>query len=151
MFLEFVLLILGLAVLYFGAEAMVKGASQLALTFGISPLIVGLTVVAFGTSAPEFLVSLVAMASDPPAEGISVGKIIGSNICMIWFSATLRRPLTFDYVTYPIGWVEPRERTARSDASSLRRTPRARCAEGGGGGWGSHWCAGACDRASIYT
>ncbi len=73
------MLIAGLVVLYFGAEAMVKGASQLALALGISPLIVGLTVVAFGTSAPEFLVSFVATWEG--SEGISVGNIIGSNIC----------------------------------------------------------------------
>ncbi len=79
MLLQVLLLILGLAVLYFGAEAMVKGASQLALALGISPLIVGLTVVGFGTSAPEFLVSLFAAIEG--TEGISVGNIIGSNIC----------------------------------------------------------------------
>lgn len=79
MLLDSVLLIVGLVVLYFGAEAMVKGASQLALSFGISPLIVGLTVVAFGTSAPEFLVSLIAVLDG--VDGISVGNIVGSNVC----------------------------------------------------------------------
>lgn len=79
MILEIVLLLVGLAILYFGAEAMVKGASQLALNLGIAPMIVGLTVVAFGTSAPEFVISL--LASMDGAEGISVGNIIGSNIC----------------------------------------------------------------------
>ena len=52
--------ILGLVTLYYGAEYLVKGASELALSMGISPLVVGLTVVAFGTSAPELVVSVKA-------------------------------------------------------------------------------------------
>ena len=53
-------LIGGLALLYFGAEWLVKGASEIALRLGISPLVVGLTVVAFGTSMPElFVLSLI--------------------------------------------------------------------------------------------
>jgi cation:H+ antiporter len=94
MLLQYVLLILGLVILYFGAEAMVKGASQLAMMLGISPLVVGLTVVAFGTSAPEFLVSLLATLDD--SEGISVGNIIGSNICnlaLILGTASIISPL----------------------------------------------------------
>ena len=94
MLLQYILLILGLVVLYFGAEAMVKGASQLAMLLGISPLVVGLTVVAFGTSAPEFLVSMLATMDG--AEGISVGNIIGSNICnlaLILGTAALISPL----------------------------------------------------------
>jgi len=47
----------GLVALVFGASALVRGASKLALSFGISPLVVGLTIVAFGTSAPEMAVS----------------------------------------------------------------------------------------------
>ncbi|MBH23108.1 MAG: hypothetical protein CMH57_01355 [Myxococcales bacterium] len=78
---DILLLIGGLVVLYFGAEAMVKGASLMALNFGISPLIVGLTVVAFGTSAPEFVVSFIAVVQE--SQGISVGNIVGSNICNI--------------------------------------------------------------------
>ncbi len=94
MLLDSVLLIVGLAVLYFGAESMVKGASQLALALGISPLIVGLTVVAFGTSAPEFLVSLIAVMDG--ADGISVGNIVGSNVCnlaLILGTAAIIAPL----------------------------------------------------------
>lgn len=81
MLLQIFLLLLGLVVLYFGAEAMVKGASQMALDLGISPMIVGLTVVAFGTSAPELLVSFIAAWNG--ASGISVGNIVGSNICNV--------------------------------------------------------------------
>lgn len=60
---------------------MVKGASRIAAAFGIRPIIIGMTVVAFGTSAPEFLVSLVSALKDSP--DIAVGNIIGSNIANI--------------------------------------------------------------------
>ena len=66
---------------YFGAEWLVKGSSNLAREFGISPLIVGLTVVAFGTSSPELAVSLTAAIKE--YEDIAVGNIIGSNIANI--------------------------------------------------------------------
>ena len=79
--LEALKFLAGLAALYFGAEWLVAGASSLALRLGIAPLIVGLTVVAFGTSAPELLVSLLAVKDGN--DGISVGNIIGSNIANI--------------------------------------------------------------------
>lgn len=71
----------GLAALYFGAEWLVNGASSIAIRIGISPLVVGLTVVAFGTSAPELLVSLQANMSGQP--DVALGNVIGSNICNI--------------------------------------------------------------------
>ena len=67
-----------LVVLYFGADFLVKGSSSLAVRFGISPLVVGLTVVAFGTSAPELLVSVQSALEGNP--GIAVGNVMGSNI-----------------------------------------------------------------------
>ena len=70
--------ILGLVVLILGAELFVRGASRLAALVGISPLIVGLTVVAFGTSAPEVAVSV--QAGLEGQGGIALGNIIGSNI-----------------------------------------------------------------------
>ena len=73
----------GLAALVLGAEALVRGASKLALSFGISPLVVGLTVVAFGTSAPEVAVSIGA-ALDGTAD-IAVGNVVGSNIFNVLF------------------------------------------------------------------
>jgi cation:H+ antiporter len=74
-------LLAGLALLYFGAEGLVRGSSSMALRLGVSPLLVGLTVVAFGTSAPELVVSLKAAAM---GQGdISVGNVVGSNICNI--------------------------------------------------------------------
>ena len=74
---------LGLAALVVGAELLVRGASKLALTFGISPLVVGLTVVAFGTSSPELAVSVQA-ASTGQAD-IAVGNVVGSNIFNVLF------------------------------------------------------------------
>jgi cation:H+ antiporter len=74
-------LILGLALLYFGAEGLVRGSSSLALRLGVGPLLVGLTVVAFGTSTPELVVSLKAAYLDQ--GDISVGNVVGSNICNV--------------------------------------------------------------------
>ncbi len=75
------LFVLGLIILYFGAEWMVGGSSRLALYFGIRPLVVGLTIVALGTSLPEFLVNLFAVIAQE--DSIAVGNIIGSNIANI--------------------------------------------------------------------
>ncbi|MFC5049378.1 calcium/sodium antiporter [Rubritalea spongiae] len=76
-----VLILIGLVALYYGAEWLVKGASEIAVRVGISPLVVGLTVVAFGTSAPELLVCLEANLGGRP--DVALGNIIGSNICNI--------------------------------------------------------------------
>jgi cation:H+ antiporter len=74
-------LVLGLVVLYFGAQALVKGGAGLALRLGLTPLVIGLTVMAFGTSSPELVVSMQAATTGNGA--ISVGNVIGSNICNI--------------------------------------------------------------------
>jgi cation:H+ antiporter len=74
---------LGLAALVAGAELLVRGASKLALTFGISPLVIGLTIVAFGTSAPEVAVSI-GSALDGQAD-IALGNVVGSNIFNVLF------------------------------------------------------------------
>lgn len=81
MFVDLLWVIGGLVLLYFGAEWLVKGASDIALKLGVSPLVVGLTVVAFGTSAPELLVCLDANGNGN--AGMALGNIIGSNICNI--------------------------------------------------------------------
>ena len=73
-----VFLVLGLALLVAGAELLVRGAARLALRFGISPLVIGLTVVAFGTSAPELAVSVQSGLAGQ--SGLAVGNIVGSNI-----------------------------------------------------------------------
>ena len=71
----------GLVMLYFGADWLVNGAITLSLYFGLSPLIVGLTVVALGTSVPEALVSVQAAIGHQ--GGIAVGNVVGSNILNI--------------------------------------------------------------------
>ena len=73
--------ILGLVALTIGAEAMVRGAARLALTLGISPLVVGLTIVAFGTSAPEMAVS--AGAALNGSGDLAIGNVVGSNIANV--------------------------------------------------------------------
>lgn len=78
-----VALLAGLVFLVAGAESLVRGASRLAAAAGISPLIIGLTIVAFGTSAPELAVS-VASVMDGQAD-IALGNVVGSNIFNVLF------------------------------------------------------------------
>lgn len=73
--------LLGLAILYVGAETMVNSSSRLAASYGIRPLVIGMTVVAFGTSMPEMMVSL--LASFKGSADIAAGNIVGSNIANI--------------------------------------------------------------------
>ena len=73
----------GLVGLVAGAELLVRGASKLALSFGISPLVVGLTIVAFGTSAPEMAVSVGAVLGGK--NDIAIGNVVGSNIFNVLF------------------------------------------------------------------
>ncbi len=82
-FLTTILFIAGVVLLLVGAESLVRGASRLAVTFGISPLVVGLTVVAFGTSAPELAVNVSSAAQGQ--SDIGVGNIVGSNVFNILF------------------------------------------------------------------
>lgn len=72
------MLLVGLVVLSVGAELLVRSASRLAAAVGISPLVVGLTVVAFGTSAPELVVSVQSAAAGQP--DVAIGNVVGSNI-----------------------------------------------------------------------
>lgn len=74
-----ILLIIGLAVLILGGELLVRGASRIALRLKMSPLVVGVTIVAFGTSAPELLISIQAALAGSP--DITMGNVVGSNIC----------------------------------------------------------------------
>ena len=71
----------GLVLLYFGGHFLVDGAVQLARRLGLAPLIIGLTVVAFGTSAPELFVSLVSALAEQTS--VSLGNVVGSNIINI--------------------------------------------------------------------
>jgi cation:H+ antiporter len=72
------MLLAGLAALYFGAEWLVRGGASLAVRLGVTPLLVGLTVVAYGTSTPELIVSSMAAAKGQGA--IAMGNVVGSNI-----------------------------------------------------------------------
>ncbi len=74
-------LLAGFALLVAGAEYLVRGAASLAVDLGISPLVVGLTVVAFGTSSPELAVSV--FSAFKGEAGIALGNVVGSNICNI--------------------------------------------------------------------
>jgi cation:H+ antiporter len=91
------LLCLGVVLLYLGSEWMVKGAAGLALSYGIRPLVIGLTVVAFATSAPELLVSVIAAVKG--SSGVSIGNILGSNVANIGLVlglSALLRPMAVD-------------------------------------------------------
>ena len=79
MWKDILLLIAGLSILVTGGELLVRGATQIALRLRISPLVVGLTIVAFGTSAPELFVSIQSALAGSP--DLAMGNVIGSNIC----------------------------------------------------------------------
>jgi cation:H+ antiporter len=74
-----VLLIIGLIVLIVGGDYLVRGSSSIALRLHLSPLVVGLTIVAFGTSAPELLISVQSALKGSP--DLAMGNVVGSNIC----------------------------------------------------------------------
>jgi len=93
-------IIAGFAILIWGADIFVDGAANIARNLGVSPLIVGLTIVGFGTSAPEMLVSALAAFDGAPALGI--GNAIGSNIAnigMVLGITILITPLTVNSAT----------------------------------------------------
>ncbi|CAN5534515.1 hypothetical protein BH24ACT21_BH24ACT21_09820 [soil metagenome] len=81
--LALVLFVAGIALLISGAELLVRGASRLAASFGISPVVVGLTVVAFGTSSPETAVTVQSAFSGN--ADIALGNVVGSNILNVLF------------------------------------------------------------------
>jgi cation:H+ antiporter len=94
MWLAGIAMVTGLVVLVWGADRFVTGAAATARNLGVSPLVVGLTVVGFGTSAPEMVVSALASLDDNP--GLAIGNAIGSNIsniALILGSAALVSPL----------------------------------------------------------
>jgi len=76
--MEYLMLVLGLVVLVKGADILVDGSSALAKKLGVSALVIGLTIVAFGTSAPELFVNIIASVSNN--NDVALGNIIGSNI-----------------------------------------------------------------------
>ena len=76
-----ILFVIGAALLVVGADTLVSGASAVAARYGISPMVIGLTIVAYGTSLPEFVVS--AKAALDGSGGVAMGNVLGSNICNI--------------------------------------------------------------------
>lgn len=92
--ISFLLILAGLILLYLGAEGLVRGSASMALRIGMTPLAVGLTIVAFGTSAPELVVSLKAVLNG--SCDLAVGNVVGSNIfniAVILGFTSLIRPL----------------------------------------------------------
>ncbi|RMH10070.1 MAG: sodium:calcium antiporter [Planctomycetota bacterium] len=92
--LALLLVIVGVALTYFGAELLIRGAARLARRFGMSPFVIGVTVVAFGTSAPELFASV--RASLEGAGELGVGNVVGSNIaniCLILGIGALLAPI----------------------------------------------------------
>lgn len=81
--MTYLMLMLGLAALSLGAELLVRSASKLATMIGMSPLVVGLTVVAFGTSVPELVVSIQSTIQDQ--QDVALGNVLGSNIFNVLF------------------------------------------------------------------
>ncbi len=81
MLINFAVLAIGLVILVISADKFVLGTASIARQFGVSPLLIGLTIVGFGTSAPEILVSVIASYEGNP--GLAIGNAIGSNIANI--------------------------------------------------------------------
>ena len=103
--LSFIMLVVGFVLLVWGADKFVAGASALARRLGVSPLLVGLTIVAFGTSAPELAVSLTAALQG--ANEIAVGNVVGSNIFNLLVVAGLSAvvcPLVMDRTLLRRDW-----------------------------------------------
>lgn len=103
--LSFIMLVFGFVLLVWGADKFVAGASSLARRLGVSPLLVGLTIVAFGTSAPELAVSLTAALQG--ANEIAVGNVVGSNIFNLLVVAGLSAvvcPLVMDRTLLRRDW-----------------------------------------------
>ncbi len=100
MVLAIISVLCGLVLLGVGAEGLVRGSSSIALRMGVTPLVIGLTIVAMGTSSPELIVSLQAALGGN--SDLALGNIVGSNICnvaLILGAAALARPLD---VRYPL-------------------------------------------------
>ncbi len=99
------LLILGLVILIFGGELLVRSAVSFAEKFGVSSFLIGVTVVSFGTSIPELMVSIQA-AMDQAAD-IAIGNVLGSNIAniaLVLGVSVVIRPLSITTNTYKLSW-----------------------------------------------
>ena len=108
MFLNVVYLVIGLLLILWGANALTDGSSAIAKKWGVSDLIIGLTVVAFGTSAPELTISIISAINGNP--GMAIGNVVGSNIfnvlAIIGITALFRPiPVGKDIMTNEIPFV----------------------------------------------
>jgi len=97
-----VFLIFGFAVLLYAGDCLVRGALAAAYKTNLSPLLVGIVIVGFGTSLPEFLIAVTSAVDDKP--GLALGNIIGSNIANIWLV------LAIPAIIFPIATTAPRMR-----------------------------------------
>jgi cation:H+ antiporter len=104
MLLTAFMLAAGLVLLIVGAEALVRGSSRLAIRLGVAPVVVGLTVVAFGTSSPELFVSAKAAVSG--RADLSLGNVVGSNILNVLFILGASASLAPLLVTRKLIWTE---------------------------------------------
>jgi cation:H+ antiporter len=98
MLAHLVLLAVSIVAIYLGARWLVEGASELASNFGVPPLVIGLTIIAFGTSLPEFALGVVSGIEG--VGSLSVGNVIGSNIAnatLIIGSCSLITPIVVKY------------------------------------------------------
>lgn len=95
-------LVIGFAILIYSGDCLVRGALAAAFKANVSPLLVGILIVGFGTSMPEFLIGVQAMLADKP--GLAHGNIIGSNIANVWLV------LALPAVIFPIATAAPRMR-----------------------------------------
>ncbi len=105
MAVSFLLLFAGLAILIFSGDVLVRGAVGIAIKFNVSTLVIGMTIVAFGTSAPELIVSLEAAIKNHPE--IAVGNVIGSNIAnlaLVLGATVLIKPILIQRVTLRMDW-----------------------------------------------
>jgi len=103
--MEYVLLIGGLIILIIAGELLVRGAVGVALKFNIPTLVIGMTVVSFGTSAPELLVSLKAALNNHPE--LAIGNVVGSNIAniaLVLGITTMILPITVKRSTAKVDW-----------------------------------------------
>ena len=100
MFVQFLILIFGFALLILGADTLVNGASGIAKKFNIPEILIGLTIVALGTSLPELVVTIISSITG--STDILVGNVIGSNICnllLILGAVAIIKPLKFEKST----------------------------------------------------
>ena len=104
--MEYLLLIIGIVLLVTGGDFLVKSSVGIANKFNISPLLIGVTIVSFGTSAPELIVSLQATLDGSP--GIAIGNVVGSNIANIGLVLGLTiaiRPVLVNRKKYFTSWI----------------------------------------------